>query len=97
MRGAALPPDEDQKPQPAGETFKETSLPAAGEDKDVADLPPRVLGRLRSGREQDRPSEDDVVRERMGARGVPGVAAPANTLPENETQIPKPLDPGHTA
>jgi hypothetical protein len=65
--------------------------------KEVAGISPRALGRLRSGREGDRPTENDVVREHMGPRGVPGEPAPANALPENETQMPKPLDPGHTA
>ncbi len=71
---------------------------AASEDtKEVVGISPTALGRLRSGREEDRPSEDDVVRQHLGPRGVPGEPAPANTLPENETQMPKPLDPGHTA
>jgi hypothetical protein len=60
-------------------------------------LPPSVVGKLRAGREGDRLSEDDLVRAHMGPRGIPGEPAPANTLRESETQIPKPLDPGHTA
>ena len=58
---------------------------------------PEVLGRLRSGREGDRPSEDDIVREKMGPRGVPGEPPRTLALDESVTQIPKPLDPGHTA
>ena len=74
------------------------SRSAASEDtKELVGISPTALGRLRSGREEDRPSEDDVVRQHLGPRGVPGEPAPANTLPENETQMPKPLDPGHTA
>ena len=58
---------------------------------------PKTLGKLRSGRDDNRPSEDDVAKERMGARGLPGEAPPSNDLRESETQMPKGLDPGHTA
>ena len=43
------------------------------------------------------PSEDDIARQKMGARGRPGEDPIANELRESETQLPKPLDPGHTA
>jgi len=69
----------------------------ASPEASAGSIPPSVLGKLRAGREDDRPSEDDLVRMHMGPRGVPGEAAPANALRESETQIPKPLDPGHTA
>jgi hypothetical protein len=58
---------------------------------------PTIAGKLRSGRQGDRPSEDDILRQHMGLRGVPGEASQANALTESETQIPKALDPGHTA
>ncbi len=58
---------------------------------------PKILGKLRSGREDNRPSEDDLVQQHMGPRGLPGEPARPNALRESETQIPKPLDPGHTA
>jgi hypothetical protein len=60
-------------------------------------LDPMTQGRLRSGREGDRLSEDDIARQKMGARGLPGEPPPAPNLKESETQLPKPLDPGHTA
>ncbi len=60
-------------------------------------LDPKALGRLRAGREEGRLSEDDIARQNMGPRGRPGEQPSAPNLPENETQIPKPLDPGHTA
>jgi hypothetical protein len=64
----------------------------------IARLPnPKIVGKLRSGREDDRPSEDDIVQEHMGPRGLPGEPARANALRESETQLPKALDPGHTA
>jgi hypothetical protein len=58
---------------------------------------PQVLGRLRSGREGNRPSEDDIVQQKMGPRGMPGEPPRTLALDESVTQIPKPLDPGHTA
>jgi hypothetical protein len=58
---------------------------------------PRTAAKVRVGREGNRPSEDDIARERMGPRGLPGEAAPAPALDESITQIPKHLDPGHTA
>jgi hypothetical protein len=71
--------------------------PTAGKTP-TADMPnPRTVGKLRSGRQDNRPSEDDIVRQHMGLRGLPGEPAPANTLRESETQISKALDPGHTA
>jgi hypothetical protein len=84
-------------PAPAGATR------AAAEARDGESTPipgaldPMTLGRLRSGREGDRLSEDDIARQKMGARGRPGDAPVANELRESEMQLPKPLDPGHTA
>jgi hypothetical protein len=69
-----------------------------GESTPIPDaLDPMTLGRLRSGREGDRLSEDDIARQKIGARGRPGEPPPAPNLEESETQMPKPLDPGHTA
>jgi hypothetical protein len=53
--------------------------------------------KLRSGRDDNRLTEDDIAKQRLGPRGVPGEPAQPNALPESETQIPKSLDPGHTA
>jgi hypothetical protein len=84
-------------PAPAGVTR------AAAEAREGASTPipdaldPMTLGKLRSGRESDRLSEDDIARQKMGARGRPGEDPIANELRESETQLPKPLDPGHTA
>jgi hypothetical protein len=77
---------------------KMAAEPAAAAATPIASIPnPRILGKLRSGRQGDRPSEDDLVRQHMGPRGLPGEPARANALRESETQIPKALDPGHTA
>jgi hypothetical protein len=58
---------------------------------------PRILGKLRSGRDNNRPSEDDIAKQYLGPRGLPGEPAQPNALRESETQIPKGLDSGHTA
>jgi len=58
---------------------------------------PRILGKLRSGRDDNRPSEDDIAKQHLGPRGLPGEPAVPNALRESETQIAKALDPGHTA
>ena len=41
-----------------------------------------------------RPTEDDIQREQLGPRGVPGKADPAKMTPQREK---KTIDPGHTA
>ena len=53
---------------------------------------PRLRGKLRSGREGARPSEDDLAREHLSGR-----SDPKPTLDEQELQMSKHLDPGHTA
>jgi hypothetical protein len=63
----------------------------------TSDIDPATLGRLRSGRESERLSEDDIARMRFGPRGVPGEDRKPKQLDEAVTQIPKSLDPGHTA
>ena len=64
---------------------------------DVKPPNPRILGKLRSGRDNNRPSEDDIAKQHLGPRGLPGEPTQANALRESETQISKALDPGHTA
>jgi hypothetical protein len=71
--------------------------PTAGRTPTAGMPNPKIVGKLRSGRQDNRPSEDDIVRQHMGLRGLPGEPARANALRESETQIPKALDPGHTA
>jgi hypothetical protein len=78
-------------PSDAASMRKRASPPDAGA------LDPMTLGKLRSAREGDRPSEDDIARETMGPRGKPGEPPVVPDLTESETQMPKPLDPGHTA
>jgi hypothetical protein len=43
-----------------------------------------------------RPTEDDIAKAKLGPRGVPGERDKPAKDPD-ELQIPKALDPGHTA
>ncbi len=49
-----------------------------------------------NGREPDR-SEDDIQREQLGPRGVPGAPDPAKMTPQRKKKTPDDVDPGHTA
>ena len=51
-------------------------------------------GQLDDGK--PRLSEDDIQREQLGPRGVPGKADPAKMTPQREKKTPKNIDPGHT-
>jgi hypothetical protein len=42
-------------------------------------------------------SEDDVVQEKLGPRGVPGEPFPFAMTPERKKKTPASNDPGHTA
>jgi hypothetical protein len=48
--------------------------------------------------EDERPSEDDIAREKLGPRGIPGEPSPAKMTPQREKKTPKSggFD-GHTA
>jgi hypothetical protein len=57
-----------------------------------------TLGRIRGGRDEGRPSEDDVAKARLGEQGVPNKAPKPQLLDDDELQNPKPIDSGgHTA
>ena len=53
-------------------------------------------GKIRSGRDDGRPTEDDIARQRLGQQGMPGVAKP-QVMDDDKLQNPKPIDPGHVA
>jgi hypothetical protein len=56
----------------------------------------RQKARIRQGREEGRPSEDDVAQARLGWRGQKD--PPTDMMTEDsKLQTPSPLDPGHTA
>ena len=42
-------------------------------------------------------TEDDIQREKLGPRGVPGAPDPAKMTPQREKKTPTNADPGHTA
>lgn len=42
-------------------------------------------------------TEDDIARARLGPRGVPGEPDTAKMTPQQEKNMPKDVDPGHTA
>jgi hypothetical protein len=42
-------------------------------------------------------SEDDIQREQLGPRGVPGKEDPAKMTPQREKKTPNNVDPGQTA
>jgi hypothetical protein len=57
----------------------------------------REKARIRQGREEDRPSEDDIAQERLGWRGQKGPPSTGLMTEDSKLQTPSPLDPGHTA
>lgn len=59
-------------------------------------IDPLTRGKLRSGRDEGRPTEDDIARERQGEQGTPGKAK-RPVLDDDKLQNPKPIDPGHVA
>jgi hypothetical protein len=57
---------------------------------------PLTTGKIRSGRDDERPTEDDIARARAGQQGFPGKAKP-QVRSDECLQNPKSNDPGHTA
>lgn len=60
-------------------------------------LTPLDRAKVRGGREDDRPSEDDLAKSRLGQQGIPGQPDKPDILDQDEMQNPRALDPGHTA
>jgi hypothetical protein len=48
-------------------------------------------------REDDRFTEDDVAKEKLGEQGIPGKPPKPPIADEDTLDIPKANDPGHTA
>jgi hypothetical protein len=59
-------------------------------------IDPLTKGKIRSGRDDGRPTEDDRARKLQGEQGIPGKAKP-QVRSDDKLQNPKPIDPGHTA
>jgi hypothetical protein len=57
---------------------------------------PLIKGKIRSGRDDGRLTEDDIARQRDGEQGIPGKAKP-QIKDDDKLQNPKSIDPGHTA
>jgi len=58
---------------------------------------PLVAGRIRGGRDDGRPSEDDLAKARLGEQGIPGKPPKPQLIDDDKLQNPKPSAPGHTA
>jgi len=58
---------------------------------------PLVAGRIRGGRDDGRPSEDDLAKARLGEQGIPDKPPKPQLIDDDKLQNPKPLEPGHTA
>ncbi|HLH97871.1 MAG TPA: hypothetical protein VKW08_22405 [Xanthobacteraceae bacterium] len=48
-------------------------------------------------REEDRPTEDDIAKAKLGEQGIPGKPPKPPVADEDELDIPKVNDPGHPA
>ena len=59
-------------------------------------IDPKTQGKIRGGRDDGRPTEDDIARQRAGEQGMPGKAKP-QVIDDGKLQNPKPIDPGHVA
>jgi hypothetical protein len=52
----------------------------------------------KEARDENRPTEDDLARQKLGPRGVPGGPDTATMTPQREKKMPKSGDfDGHTA
>lgn len=50
------------------------------------------------GRDEDRETEDEAARRKLGPRGVPGAPDPAKMTPQREKKLPQSGEfDGHTA
>jgi hypothetical protein len=57
-----------------------------------------TLGRIRGGRDDGRPSEDDLTKARLGEQGVPDKPPKPQIIDDDKLQNPTPTDSdGHTA
>jgi hypothetical protein len=63
---------------------------------DAGTLSSRDPADVRDGLDNRRKTEDDIAKEKLAERGVPGQSNKAER-DQDELQNPKGLDPGHTA
>ena len=64
---------------------------------DAIELTPLLKGKLRAQRDDDRPTEDDIAKAKLGEQGIQDKPPKPAVADEDKLQIPEPLDPGHTA
>jgi hypothetical protein len=57
----------------------------------------REKAKVRQDRDDDRPTEDDIARRRLGPRGAPGKPDTATMTEDSKKETPSPIDPGHIA
>jgi len=58
---------------------------------------PIEKARVRQARDDGRPTEDDIAKAKLGPQGVPGMPGKPPIADADELQLPKTIDPGHTA
>jgi hypothetical protein len=58
---------------------------------------PIEKARVRQGRDDGRPTEDDLAKAKLGPQGVPLKPDKPTIADAHELQLPKAIDPGHTA
>jgi hypothetical protein len=62
------------------------------------EINPIVAGRIRGGRDNGRPSEDDLAKAKLGEQGILGKPPKPQVIDDDKLQNPKPSEPGgHTA
>ena len=58
------------------------------------EINPIVAGRIRGGRDDGRPSEDDLAKARLGEQGIPGRPPKPQVIDNDEVQKPTLFEPG---
>jgi hypothetical protein len=58
---------------------------------------PIERAKVRQARDDDRPTEDDIAKAKLGPQGVPGKPDKSPIADEDTLQLPNALDAGHTA
>jgi hypothetical protein len=59
-------------------------------------MDPLTKGKIRTGRDDGRLTEDEIARRREGEQGNPGASKP-QVMDDDKLQNPRPIDPGHVA
>ncbi len=60
-------------------------------------LPIDQRAKVTGGRDDGRPTEDDIAKAKLGEQGIPGKPPKPPVADEDKLQIPKDIDPGNTA